>query len=47
LVVSKGRIIYRKGNKKLCFWILPLIGRKEIGKAEDSGGYKKNGMKTV
>jgi hypothetical protein len=34
LVVSKGRIIYRKGNKKLCFWILPLIGRKEIGKAE-------------
>ena len=34
MVVPKGRIIYRKENKKLCFCVLPPIGRKEIGKAE-------------
>ena len=34
LVVSTGRIIYRKENKKLCFGVLPPIGRKEVGKAE-------------
>ena len=34
MVVPKGRIIYRKENKKLCFCVLPPIGRKEIGKAK-------------
>ena len=34
MVVPKGRIIYRKENKKLCFCVLLLIGRKEIRKAE-------------
>ena len=34
MIIPKGRIIYRKENKKLQLGILPLIGRKEIGKAE-------------
>jgi hypothetical protein len=34
LVVHQSKIIYGKENKKLCFGVLLLIGRKEIGKAE-------------
>jgi hypothetical protein len=34
LVVHQSRIIYRKENKKLCFGVLPPIGRKEVEKAE-------------
>ena len=34
LVLSQGRIIYRKEIRKFCFGVVLPIGRKEIGKAK-------------
>ena len=47
MVVHQSRIIYRKENKKLCFGVLPPIGRKEIGKAERFGRIHEKGIKAI
>jgi hypothetical protein len=47
LVVLKGTIIYKIKVKKLYFWILSLIGKKEVKKAvKDLEKYKKKKYKS-